>query len=399
MTEHRWEVPNAARLEELVTTPLPLGLRPGPTRRAFYRDLYFDTPDGDLRRRAATCRLRFDAEDRRSLALHVAGVSDSEARVPELEPSQVFAGDSEPARRLRALVDPIRLAVETELQVERRFRLARLPLLLVPQFVLAYDGVTLHGASPGTPSPTFHELVVSRRPWAVMAAARFARAVERDHGLAPAQLSRAERAARLLGAGEGAMDAAGSPARRVALLAVAHGRLALCRSGAALQLAQGDGGGEEACRRVLRGVFGSVEGEVRLLGVVPAAGRRPAIEVWLVRRLRRDLSAAAPRGVQWFAPHDIVARVGSPVLRDPVTLAALAVAARSELVPEWSATPLVPSARPDPARERAGGTTDETSRLTLSELRLPALPRKVLESARPAPEQFINALLSALEFN
>src|SRR2546430_4136454 len=32
--------------------------------------------------------------------------------------------------------------------------------------------------------------------------------------------------------------------------------------------------------------FGNVEGEVRLLGVVPAADRRPTIEVWLVRRLR-----------------------------------------------------------------------------------------------------------------
>src|SRR2546422_7311150 len=34
-------------------------------------------------------------------------------------------------------------------------------------------------------------------------------------------------------------------------------------------------------------LFGNVEGEVRLLGVVPAADRRPTIEVWLVRRLRR----------------------------------------------------------------------------------------------------------------
>src|SRR2546426_4895864 len=41
-----------------------------------------------------------------------------------------------------------------------------------------------------------------------------------------------------------------------------------------------DGGGEEACRRAMRRVFGNVEGEVRLLGVVPAADRRPTIEVW-----------------------------------------------------------------------------------------------------------------------
>ena len=396
MTERRWDVQDAARLEQLVAAPLPFGLRAGPARQTFYRDLYFDTPGGDLGRRGATCRLRFDAEGRRFLVLDLPGVSPCEARVAELEPPLVLAGESEPARRLRALVDPIRLALAAELEVERWSRVARLPLLLVPQFALAYDAVAPRG---GGSLLAFHELVVSRQPWGVISSARFARALERDYGVTPARVSRAERVARLLAA-EG-MEAPGTAVgRRVALLAVAHGRMALSRSGTALELALGDGGGEEACRGVLRRVFGSVEGELRLLGVVPAAGRRPAIEVWLARRLRRDLTAAPPSGLQWFAPQDIVARVGSPVLRDPVTLAALAVAARSELVPEWSTAPLASGGEPDSAQNRrSGGTTDETSRLTLSELRVPVLPKQALDAARPAAEQFINALLSALEFN
>src|SRR2546430_12637194 len=90
----------------------------------------------------------------------------------------------------------------------------------------------------------------------------------------------------------------------------------------------------------MRRVFGNVEGEVRLLGVVPAADRRPTIEVWLVRRLRRDLTAMPPGGLQWFAPQDIVARVGSPVLRDAVTLSALAGAAPPGPLPQWAAAPL-----------------------------------------------------------
>jgi polyphosphate kinase len=145
----------------------------------------------------------------------------------------------------------------------------------------------------------------------------------------------------------------------------------------------------------MRRAFGNIEGEVRLLGVVPADGHHAAIEVWLVRRLRRDLTALPPGGLQWFAPHDIVARVGSPVLRDTATLSALAVAARSELVPEWSAAPLDAF---EPAGG-AGGVHDDASRLTLSELRVPSLPRKSLDAAAPATDQFINALLSALEFN
>src|SRR5207248_2758397 len=77
------------------------------------------------------------------------------------------------------------------------------------------------------------------------------------------------------------------------------------------------------------------------------------------------------------------------------TLSALAVAARSELVPEWSATPLAPAQPTVPT----GGTTDESSRLTLSELRVPVLPLRALDAARRAPDQFVNALLSSLEFN
>ncbi len=385
MTELRWDVPSAARLAELLAAPLPLGLRGGAVRRTYHRDLYFDTPEGDLRRRGASCRLRFDVEDRRSLALDVPDMAGCESRVAELEPPHIFSGDTAAARRLRALVDPGRLVLDTELAVERQTRVARLPLVLLPQYVLAYDAVAPRG---GGTTPAFHELVAWRRPWSVIPTARFARAVERQYGVSPASLGRAARAA--------ATDTAPA-ARQVAVLAVAHGRVALCRSGAALRLPLEEGGGEEACRRAMRRVFGNVEGEVRLLGVVPAADSRPPIEVWLVRRLRRDLTAAPPGGLQWFVPQDIVARVGSPVLRHPATLAALAVAARSELVPEWSAAPLEPAERGDLGA--GGGTTDETSRLTLSELRVPVLPPKALDAARPAADQFINALLSSLEFN
>ena len=125
-----------------------------------------------------------------------------------------------------------------------------------------------------------------------------------------------------------------------------------------------------------------------LLGVVPAAEARPAIEVWLARRLRRDLAATPPGAIQWFPPAEIVGRVGSPVLREPVTLAALAVAARSELVPEWSAAPPQSAELP----------SDDGSRMTLSELRVPLLRARALEATAPAPEQFINAHLSSLEF-
>jgi polyphosphate kinase-like protein len=388
----RWDVPTAGRLAELLAAAPPLGLRAGPARRSFHRDLHFDTPDGDLRRRGASCRLRFDVEDRRTLALDVRGVARCESRVVELEPRHIFGGDAEPARRLRAMVDPDRLVLRVELEVERQLHMVHLPIVRVPQFVLAYDTIMARG---GGRAPVFHELVAWRRRSAVIPTASFVRALGKAYGLSRASADPAERATALGLALERTDGSAASAARQTTVLAVAHGRLALCKEGAALRLPLEDGGGEQACRRAMRRAFGNVEGEVRLLGIVPPTDGRAAIEVWLARRLRRDLTAAPPGGLRWFAPHDIVARVGSPVLRDAATLSALAVAARSELVPEWSAAPLTGEA----AVDGGTGTTDETSRLTLSELRVPALPAKTLDAARPAADQFTNGLLSTLEFN
>src|SRR4029077_12992218 len=286
-TEPRWEGPRPARLAELIVAPLPLGLAPGPPRRTFHRDLYFDTPAGELPRRGVTCRMRFDLDDRRALALDVGAVRYL-APVVELDPPEAFRGDAEPARRLRGLGDPARLVLACELEVERELRDARIPVVSLAQFELAYDTVTVRRTDP---SPVFRELTITRRPWCVIPSERFARSLERRYGLVRASLDRLERARAL----RHAVDAVGGPAheaRQIAVLAVAHGRLALWRSGAALERPLEPGGGEEACRSAMRRLFGNVEGEIRLIGVVRAADRRPAVEVWLVRRLRRNLTAA-----------------------------------------------------------------------------------------------------------
>ncbi len=395
VAERRWDIPSAALLEALLAAPLPLRLRSGRAHQSFHRDLYFDTPEGDLRRRGVSCCLRFDLEDRRRLTLDSTAAGRSEASVPELEPHEVFAGRAEPARRLRALVDPKRLVLLQELEVERWMRRARLPIVAMDQFVLAYDTITARRRGTGG---SFQELVAWRNRWGVIPLARLEQALTRRYQLSRSSLPRVERAATLLAA-PGRRDSGEAPGPRLtAVVAVAHGRLALHREGAALQLPHEDGGGEDACRRAMRRYFGNAEGEVRLLGVAPGADARPTVEVWLARRLRRDLTAGPPGELRWFAPPDIVTRVGSPVLRDPATLAALAVAARSALVPEWSAAPLAVPPVTD-AGPPLQGTTDETSRLTLSELRVPVLPAKALHTGRRAPDQFINVQLSTLEFN
>ncbi|HEY6224621.1 MAG TPA: hypothetical protein VIW26_12615, partial [Gemmatimonadales bacterium] len=276
IAERRWDIPTTALLDELLAAPLPLGLRAGVPRRTFHRDLYFDTAERDLGRRGARCRLRFDMEDRRWLALETQGGGRWEAAVRELDPREVFRGAAEPARRLRALVDPERLALHLELQVERRLRRALLPLVPLGQFLLAYDSITTRR---GGAALAFHELVAWRDRWGVLSLARLAAAIAGRHGMAPTLLDRVARAEQLLQArSHGGVEPA-PVARRVAVVAVAHGRMALCHAGTALQLPVEDGGGQDSCRRAMRRWFGNTEGDVRLLGVTPGGDGRPVVEV------------------------------------------------------------------------------------------------------------------------
>src|SRR5256886_5363035 len=166
----RWDVPSAEALQALWADPLPLGLRAGPARRSFLRDLYFDTPAADLRRRDIACRVRFAADDRRTLVLKGLrpGRADA-AGVAELDPAAIFAGGSGPARRLRALIDPARLVPSVELETERRIRPVRRALAPGPQLDLLVDGVT--GRSTGA-APLFPGLAPGRGPRGATGGAR-----------------------------------------------------------------------------------------------------------------------------------------------------------------------------------------------------------------------------------
>src|SRR3989442_9067148 len=122
----RWDIPSAEALQALVAAPLPLGPGAGRARRSFLRALYCAPPAGDLRRRDVACRVCFAADDRRTLVLEGLRPGPPEAaEVAELDAAAIFAGNSGPARRLRALIDPARLVPSVELETERRLRLVR----------------------------------------------------------------------------------------------------------------------------------------------------------------------------------------------------------------------------------------------------------------------------------
>ena len=386
----RWEAPDAALLRRILADP---PRRLGPARSAFFRDVYFDTSAGELRERGARCRLRFVLNGQCSLTVWLPDGSPVHSAVGEGDPGAALLGTSAAAVRLRALTDPSRLAPWIERDVERIWRAQRMPLIRLLLCDLAGDVIT---ARRGDLSAGLAELAVCPRRLGHAAAGRLASALEAAFPLRPAGNDAIQRAQAALDAVEGesiARELRGE--REVAVVAVEHGRIGLCRSGAELRVPVHRGSGEEACRAALREIVGTGEGQLRLLGVVPRTGDRVPLEVWTARRLHQN-STNGER-LQWFAPAELVARVGSPLLRDPGTLAALTVAARSPLLPEWSGAPF---GETDAALvDTAPANVARASRVTLSELRAAVRSDDAKDPARETPDQFLNPELSWLEFN
>ena len=397
VAESKLDVPSLALLNRLVQEPLPLRLRAGPVATTFHRDIYFDASDWSLRRRGVTCRFRIQMDDRRVLTVHAIGRSEGavalvlpqvfEADVPELEGGQALTGTSEPARRLRALIEPGLLLPRVALETERRVRPAEARWFARARFELVYDVVTVR-----TPelAGTIQELKIRRLRAGRPSQEDLARAFAQAYELRPLLVDKFHRAERLLRELEReALERAVEGGREVAVVALHQGCIALHSDGGELRVPVKRGSGEDACRHVLRTCFGSSDGEVRWLGIAAAAGIRPPLEVWLATRLPGGLARADGAGLEWLPLAEIVARVGSPVLRDARTLAALTVAARSDSLPEWSAT-IAATAPPDIPRTSlsARGVTRDALRT--------APP---LDPRRPAPEQLINPELSWIEFN
>src|SRR2546427_185251 len=375
----QWDVPDAAALGQLIDHPPAAGFRVSAVQTTYFRDVYYDTPDGELRQRGGRYRMRFTADGKQQLTVWFP--DGTRLETPGTDAEVIGA-------RLRALVDPATVAPWIERDVARRWRTIGVPLVRLPLCTFVGDTITVRRGELRT---AVHELSIRPRPWGAAVARTMARRCE----AAPIRLSPVgdqplQRALAALSAAEAkllARELRGE--RELALIAVEHGRLGLCRLGAELRVPVDRGSGEADCRAALRRIVGSGEGLLRLLGVVPPAGDRAALEVWTARRVRGN----SP--LQWFAPTELLERVGSPVLRDAATLAALTVAARSPLIPEW------PGGGCGAAAEDEAGPEEiaRASRVTLSEMRTPVLSPDQLDPARAAPEQFLNPELSWVEFN
>jgi polyphosphate kinase len=394
--EWRGEVPTLDLLNHMVTEPLPAGLRSGAVEQFFQRDMYFDSADWTLRRRGVTCRFRIRVDDRRILTVRAIGRSEGgvaqvlpetfQADVPELEGEQALAGASEPARRLRALIEPGRLIPRIQFETERRLRRTRPRWFSRGQFALVYDVVTVRSHQL---AQRFQELKIQELSAGRPSLGDVAGAFQAMYGLRPLLVGKADRAEKLLRDLEStALAQATRGSREVAVVALEEGSVALVTDETALTLPVRGGTGEETCRELLRAHFGSADGQVRFLGTAPASGTRPVLEVWLAQRGAATRDAGASGRIQWLPFDELLAGAGAPGLRDPRTLAALTVAARSEALTQWTRAPLEPT---PPTEPRTG---ERRMRLSDVMLRSP-----IADPSRASPEHFLNSDLSLIEFN
>ena len=391
-SQWKGDVPGLELLNRIVAAALPLALRSGPLETFFQRDIYVDSADWALRRRGVNCRFRIRVDDRRILMFRTVGRPEdrgalSEAQtftadVPDLEIEAALAGTSEPARRLRSLIEPALLTRRIQFETERRLRRTTRRLFARGSYEVRYDVVTVRSAQRAA---TFQELTVreltSGRPGLEAVAQEFGA----RYGLRTLLVDKLDRAAKLLRELEsGALAHDQSGTREVALVAVDGEGIAMLADARALTLPIRGGSGEEVCREILRSVFGSADGQLRFLGAAPGGASRPLLEVWLARNTTRARSRDDSDRLQWLPFGELLAGAGSPNLRDPRTLAALTVVARTEMLTQQSG---------------GGEPRGEPERPAQRRLSDYARPSPLPTVGTPGTEHFLNADLSLIEFN
>jgi polyphosphate kinase len=386
--EWRGEVPSLELLNRMVLEPLPLGLRAESVERTFHRDVYFDASDWTLRRRGVSCRFRVRLDDRRFLTVRSLGRTEDaamvvipqtfEAEVEELTGDQAVTGNSEPARRLRALIEPSRLLPRLEFETDRRLRRSRAGWFARARFEFLYDVVTVRSQDL---SQTLQEVTLRRVHAGRPAFEAVVNALRDRYGLRPLLVGKFERAEKLRQELEAETVARSTRGQReIVLIALEESTIALRHDRGTLSLPAAGGSGEEGVRHLLRDTFGSGDGQLRFLGLAPTVGDRAPLEVWLSRRV--SAHGAAGGECRWLPLDEVLARVGSPALREPRTLAALAVAARADVFPDHA--PVLSAVAPAPLR-------------TLVEV--PAATPLAADAPGPAAEHLLNEDLSTLAFN
>jgi polyphosphate kinase len=308
-----------------------------------------------------------------------------ESDVVEVDPVEALQGASEPARRLRAVLDPRRLGVRVELETERHVRIARTRALPLKIFDIAYDQVAVRS---GSLVRRFQEIRIQRLKRSGPDLNEMARSFMQHSGVLPVSAGKLERAEELLNAMEGETPSGTvTTIPEVVLLAVESGHVAMQNTDGVLRLPVMEGKGEKVCRKLLGQCLGSADSSCRLLHTLGATPVSPAMELWFSQGSPGETGQMNRAGCEWVCWEDVFALVGGPVLRDPRTLAAVSFLLRSETSGEIAVRTDASGDRiPQPAYSRESSQE-------------PVLHPDRLDTSRNVPEHYLNGEMSWLQFN
>ena len=339
----RWDVPDADTLRKLARARFAASARDRAVR-TFMRDVYFDTPDLVLRSRGVTCRVRYRSDDRHELLVAVVRDSDGGPEVVRAETdvtggkvAEALDGQSEPARLLKAIVNPTALGPQLELEIERHTRIASSQWPLGARFELEYEVVTVRTAGLAR---SFQEIAMRALRNGLPTPDQVSRAMQQEHGLRTVFIDRRDRAEQYRAALESEALARGvGDGRWIALAALDGATIATTLEGTTRRLLVAEGSGEEACRHLLRRALGSPVGDLHLLSTTRGDGRLRVLEVWICTRVDRSARPLDGASLVWMPIEAMLARAGSSEIVDAATLAALSVLSRSEMLPRLVSLP------------------------------------------------------------
>jgi polyphosphate kinase len=371
-------------LDRLATTHRVLGLPASRARHTLLRDTFFDTSDGLLRDRRATLRLRLEATGLQSLiltrtsAVSLVGIWEETRITTTVTGSGLYAtlaGDSELAREVRELVDPVALRPQAAVDMDREVRDLRSGLLggTVHQIYLTRMVAHVPGLSRPEQEVTLLELAPAEPSLEVLA-----RRLVETEGLSNDGLDVVERLRQeALGVQE--WDAGSRPdsALGLAVLLLRAGRVALTRTGSELVLPATLGSGrEDAAAYGARIAPGGLGRDPELVGFAPVRGPGPDLELWLQRCPAE--ATVQPAALVWIPLEELLERVGSPRLRSPSLVACLALLVRSGM---------------------ARRLLDEAPGPRVGPVRIPPAGREPDRPPGDDPADWLDRKLSLLDFN
>jgi hypothetical protein len=344
-TELNLFVPSPELLVRLASGNRPLGISAGPPRIRLLRETYFDTPEGALRRRAMTCKLKQGEGEVPQVVVTVGEGPDSEgitsrsrltASAVGLGIFETLRGDSEVAAQVQKFVDPRELRPEIALDIQRLGRVHRRGLFRTPVLYLFFDRITVQARGS---SSVLHELRIRRRRPGGPLILDLAKGLRDEFHLFPDGQSTLQRADRVLALERKGPGSLLSPyALSLALAVFRDGKLGLVQRSDLLCIPTFRGSGEDAAWALAADLIGTDDHELARIGVTEPREGRQAVEVWVAPDPpSSDGTKAERNGLVWIPWHALLEMAGKGGIRDQDLLATLLLLTRKRLLGqmEW----------------------------------------------------------------